>query len=85
MAIDWDALRRRGEAGLLTADETDALVRLAMQRVDSLVESALGYATEFDFDFCPWCWTAGEHGPDCPIEVLESANNNCDWRERWEL
>jgi len=71
--IDWDKLRGRGEAGLLTADETDALVEVA--QTTPWIE---------DGGSCPLCgaspvynWRGGNvaarHFGNCPITILEAA------------
>lgn len=64
--IDWDVIRRKGEEGLLTAAETDALCALA----------PIGVAAS-DW-YCQCCEaTPGigqPHEPTCPIAILEAAS-----------
>lgn len=65
--IDWEHIKERGAQGLLTADETDALVEIASSvTVD---------------DWCDYCGAMGDndsrmpipHKWDCPIVILENA------------
>jgi len=65
--INWTAIQRKGEEGLLTAIETDALIELAKAGVsyttrpdDCLVCGATSYLTEL------------QHAEDCPVPILEA-------------
>ena len=69
MAIDWDAIRERGAAGLLTADETDALVELARNGITH------NGAPKYCWLSCIWSRDYGwRHDDDCPIHVLEATS-----------
>ena len=64
--IDWKAVRRKGEEGLLTADEALALCDMAEDLEDELLQS------EPPGDACPWCWYSNGHMHECPYEALET-------------
>ena len=63
--IDWEELQKRGENGMLTADETDALIAMTRAAFECLPGNVSPIA-----DWCPWC-LSDEHVEDCPIEALE--------------
>ena len=73
--VNWDAIRAKGAAGLLTADETDALAELAK------------YGATHNQIYCwicsRWITVDAPHKPGCPVRVLSEVTDN--WRERWEL
>jgi len=82
MSINWDVIRRRGEEGLLTADEAGALVDLAqtnrrrydLRKVSWMQKGAL---------HCLYCDAIAEpglctHADDCPIAILEAASDGAD-------
>ena len=68
MTIDWDALRRKGEEGLLTADEALALCNMAEDFESELLQSHPPH------DVCPWCWYGDGHLYGCPYKALEAAS-----------
>jgi hypothetical protein len=69
MEIDWDAIKEKGDEGLLTAEEASALIRLARCDVLRREEDAQG------LDICAYCWRPEHFLDDCPIATLEEASN----------
>jgi len=71
--IDWAEIRRKGEEGLLTGNETDALCDMA------------SHALRDSTGTCPMCgmWVPGFaatkwgdcHKDTCPVRVLEAAGD----------
>ena len=77
MTIDWDAIRAKGEHGALTADEVEALVKLAK---DGIAFGGDGmFSSEYCWTACLWDGGKWRHDDDCPIAVLESVTD--DWRD----
>jgi len=69
VSIDWDEIRRRGEEGMLTGDETDALVTMAREgaRLYILVDRCLRCGSLARL-------TELQHEDDRPIAASEAAS-----------
>ncbi len=76
--IPWDTIKRAGQQGLLTADQTDALCELGQLAVRLLVH-------DNGCDVCDAAniFTALQHRDDCAVAVLGAVDDG--WKERWEL
>jgi hypothetical protein len=76
MAIDWDAIRRRGKEGLLTARETDALVEMARPMSKPRFAGISNGVVRWGCWFCDAIsGLDGKPHVDCPIAVLEAVRD----------
>ena len=67
MTPNWNVIRRKGEQGLLNANETDALVTMAESAWLDMEDAWAGVE-----DTCPWCYQReGQCCDACPVDVLE--------------